>query len=69
MVANILPAAPPPPHASGGDKIHVFQIMVMWNIKLKGFVNATTWYQLFYPRVGSKGQSSTFQNMAMLHNK
>ena len=45
MVANIMPADPPPPNASGGQKVKIqlFQNMVILHIKLKAITNAVTW--------------------------
>ena len=44
MVANIMPADPPPPDP-GGQKvaIQLFQNMVILHIKLKAITNAVTW--------------------------
>ena len=44
MVANIMPADPPP-HDSGGQKfkIQLFENMVILHIKLKAITNAVTW--------------------------
>ena len=55
IVANILPADPPPhlhiiPTTLGYGvkvKFQLFQMMVMLHIKLKGITNAGTWSQLF----------------------
>ena len=43
-VANILPADPPPPLDSGGQKVKIqlFQNMVLLHIKLKEMKNAAT---------------------------
>ena len=45
MVANIMPADPPPPPDSGGQKVEIqlFQNMVILHIKLKAITNAVTW--------------------------
>ena len=47
MVANIMPADPPPhPHPDPGGqkvKIQLFQNMVILHIKLKAITNAVTW--------------------------
>ena len=50
MVANILPADRfTPCHWSWGQKVsfQLFQYMAMLHIKLKGIMNAATWYQIF----------------------
>ena len=76
MVANIMPADPPPPNPGGQKvKIQLFQNMVILHIKLKAIVNAVTWKQIFCPQsplsltLGSKGQIKLLQNMVMLHIK
>ena len=44
MVANIMPADPPPPGPWGQKvKIQLFQNMVILHIKLKAITNAVTW--------------------------
>ena len=44
MVANIMPADPPPPNPGGQKvKIQLFQNMVILHIKLKAITNAVTW--------------------------
>ena len=45
MVANIMPADPPPPTDPGGQKVKIqlFQNMVILHIKLKAITNAVTW--------------------------
>ena len=45
MVANIMPADPPPPPAPGGQKVKIqlFPNMVILHIKLKAIINAVTW--------------------------
>ena len=53
MVANILPATPPPlpsPAFTLGFqkvKIQLFKNMIMFHIQLKGGMNAATWWQMF----------------------
>ena len=47
MVANILPAAPPPPSLGSKDQIYLLQNMIMLHIKLKGIANAATCWQIF----------------------
>ena len=43
MVANIMPADPPPDPGSQKVKIQVFQNMVMLHIQLKMIANAVIW--------------------------
>ena len=42
IVANVLPADPRPPDPGVGVEIPLFQNMVMFQIKLKGIMNAAT---------------------------
>ena len=56
MVANILrtnPPSPQDPRARGQKiKIQLFQNMIMLHIKLKGIMNAATWFtNILLPRV------------------
>ena len=43
MVANIMPADPPPNPGGQKVKIKLFQNMVILHIKLKAITNAVTW--------------------------
>ena len=45
IVANIMPADPPPPPDPWGQKVKIqlFQNMVILHIKLKAITNAVTW--------------------------
>ena len=63
MVANIMPADPPPPNPGGQMvKIQLFQNMVIMHIKLKAITNAehgSIYFarsHLLPPTLGSKGQ-------------
>ena len=49
MIANIL-LAHHYPDPGAGVKIQLYQNMVIVHIKLKGIMNAATWYQIFFSR-------------------
>ena len=49
MEANILPSDPLPWWVEGGDKVQLFQNMVMWQIKLKGMEHKAPCKHIFSP--------------------
>ena len=75
MVANILPADPPP-HPTRGQKVNIQLILnnVMLPIKLKGIRNTAKWLANILPAdppppSGQRLKILLFQNMVLLHFK
>ena len=78
MVANIFPAATPPPNPGGQKvKIQLFQNMVILHIKFKEITNAAQLDSKYFtgrPSApphpgGQKVKIQLIQNMVMLHNQ